>query len=418
MSRLLLTLLLAAGAALAQNVVSLDDAIREAMASNLDLAAAKYNISIAEARQITASLRPNPVLTVSANHLDLLGTGYSAANNAGPNEFMLHTDFILERGRKREARIAAALAQKSQAELEFRDTMRRLMLDVENAYVDLQGAKEALRLTQDNYRTVSALAAINTARVQAGDLAAVELKRSQVAALQIQTTVRQAELQLRQTRNRLQLVLGRTAPVETFDVADDLRRDTVPVDQPVIGERARALRPDLLAARQAVVRNQAGLRVEIAQGRVDYTVGTEYVHQHAPGTMGNSLGVTFSVPLPVFNRNQGEIVRAHREVDQAGLVVRSLEQKITAEVTDAWQRYSTAKTLLDDIERNMLTAAKEVRDTTEYSYRRGEASLIEFLDAQRAFNDSVLSYNEARASYARSLYLIDAVAGADAVQTK
>jgi cobalt-zinc-cadmium efflux system outer membrane protein len=418
MRRLTLILLFAATAGLAQNVVTLDDAVREAMANNLDLAAAKYNISIAEARQITAALRPNPVLTVSANHLDLLGTGYAAGKGSGPNEFLVHTDFILERGKKREARIAAALAEKSQAELEFRDAMRRLILDVDSAWVDLQGAKEALRLHQDNYRTVSELAAINTARVRAGDLAAVELKRSQVAALQIQTTVRLAELQVRQARNRLQLVMGRLQPVDSFDITGDIRRDTALLDQLTVAERARALRPDLLAARQAIVRNQASLRVEIAQGRVDYTVGTEYVHQQAPNAVGNSLGVTFSAPLPVFNRNQGEIVRARREVDQAGVAVRSLEQKIAAEVADAWQRYSTAKTLLDDIERNMLTAAKEVRDTTEYSYRRGEASLIEFLDAQRAFNDSVLSYNDARANYARSLYLIDAVAGSDAVQTK
>lgn len=418
MKRLTLTLLLAGRVGLCQNVVTLDEAIREAVANNLDLAAGKYNISIAEARQITAALRPNPVLTVSANHLDLLGTGYAAAKGAGPNEYAVHTDFILERGGKREARIAAALAQKSQTELEFRDAMRRLILDVEYAYVDLQSAKEALRLTQDNFRTVSALAEINKARVQAGDLAAVELKRSQVAALQIETTVRQAELQLRQVRNRLQLVLGRTSPNDSFDVTTDLRRDPAPDDRVTVAERARALRPDLLAARQSIVRNQASLRVEIAQGRVDYTVGTEYVHQQAPNATGNSLGFTFSAPLPVFNRNQGEIVRARREMDQAGATLRGLEQRIDAEVSDAWQRYATAKTLLDDIERNMLTAAREVRDTTEYSYRRGEASLIEFLDAQRAFNDSVLSYNDARSAYARSLYLLDAVAGSDAVQTK
>jgi len=419
--RLTIAVLLMSATCFAQNrpaVLTLDEAIREAMANNLDVAASRYNIAIAEARQITASLRPNPVLTVSANHLDLLGTGYNANKGSGPNEFLLHTDFILERGGKREARMAAALAQKSQTELEFRDTMRRLILDVENAFVDFQIAKETLTVAQANYRTVNELASINRARVAAGDLAAVELKRAQVAALQIQTTVRQAELQIRQARIRLQLVLGRTNPSDTFDVSGELRRDPDPVEQLTITERARSLRPDLLAVRQSVARNQAELRLEIAQGKIDYTVGTEYIRQQAPGATGNSLGFTFSAPLPVFNRNQGEIVRARREVDQAGTVLRSLEQKIVSEASDAWQRYSTARSLLEDIEHNMLVPAREVRDTTEYSYRRGEASLIEFLDAQRAFNDSILTYNDARANYARSLYLIDAVTGMDAVQTK
>ncbi|NDJ11659.1 MAG: TolC family protein [Acidobacteriia bacterium] len=424
MRRVLFTLALGCLAAFAQppgKVITLEEAVREALANNLDLAAEKFNISTAEARQITASLRPNPVLTVSGNHLDLLGTGYTAANSAGPNEVFAHTDFLLERGRKREARMEVALAQKSFAELAFRDSMRRLILDVDNAFVDLQASKEVLKLAQDNYRTISSLAAINANRVASGDLAAVELKRSQVAALQIQTTVRQAELAVRQARSRLQLVLGRTSPMDDFDAAGDLRSDAAPGNQLAIAERARLQRPDLLAAKQAIERGRAGVRLEQAQGKMDYTVGTEYVHQQAAGGKGNSLGFTFSTPLPFFNRNQGEILRAQREVEQASLVTRSLEMKITAEVADAWQRYSVAKSLLEDIERNMLPRAREVRDTTEYSYRRGEASLIEFLDAQRAFNEAVQSYNDARVNYARSLFLLDAAAadtGAGAVQTK
>jgi cobalt-zinc-cadmium efflux system outer membrane protein len=314
-----------------------------------------------------------------------------------------------------------AQAQKSLAELGFRDTMRRLIFDVQSACVDVQAAKEVLVLAQENYKTVSALAAINANRVAAGDLAAVELKRSQVAALQIQTAVRQAELQLHQARTHLQLVLGRTTASDDIDVGGDLRRETTPVILDTIRERAQTRRPDLLAARQSSARNQAELRLEIAQGRVDFTVGTEYVHQQASGGLGNALGFTFSAPLPVFNKNQGEILRARREIEQSALTIRSLELKIAAEVTDAWQRHSVARGLLEEIEKTMLTQARDVRDTTEYSYRRGEASLIEFLDAQRAFNDAIQTYNDARANYARSLYLIDSVtaaAGAEAVQTK
>jgi len=100
---------------------------------------------------------------------------------------------------------------------------------------------------------------------------------------------------------------------------------------------------------------------------------------------------------------------AEREVDQATAQIRALEAKIDNEVLSAYQQYSSSRELLSKVEGDMLSRAKNVRQTTEYSYRRGEATLIECLDAQRAFNEIVQSYNEVRSRYARSLYLIDSV---------
>lgn len=389
--------------------LSIDDAIREAIASNLDLAAAKFNISVAEARQITARLRPNPVLTTSADHLDLLGTGYNNVNNAGPNEYSLRTDFVFERGGKRAARIDLAAAGKTLAELGFRDHLRLLIFDVESAALDVQAAKENLSLAQDNLRSLTGIVEINTARVRSGDLAGVELNRSQIASMQFQTAVRQAELQLRQAKTRLALLLGRPDASLDFEIQGPIRRDTQSLNLEEIRTRAHAARPDILEVRQSQARNQADLRLQIAQGRIDYTAGVEYRRQQAISGTGNSLGFFVSAPLPVFNRNQGEIVRAQREVDQAAALTRALDARIENEIAAAWQQYVTSRGLLEDIEARMLATARQVRETTEYSYRRGEATLIEFLDAQRAFNDVMQSFNEARASYARSLYMIDSV---------
>jgi cobalt-zinc-cadmium efflux system outer membrane protein len=396
-------------------VVTLEEAIREAASSNLELAAARYDISVAEARQITARLRPNPVMTVSGDHLDLLGTGYTALNNAGPNEFSYRTDFILERGGKRSARMELAALGKSVAELQFEDAIRRLVFDVEIAFVDVQAAKENLALAEDNLRSLSGIVTVNTERVRTGDLAVVELDRSQVAAMQYQTAVRQAELQLRQAKNRLQLLLGRTELLDNFDVTGPLRRDDQRLDLEEIRSRALAQRPDLLQARRTQARNQADLRLQLAQGKIDYTAGVEYRRQQAPSGIGNSLGFFFSMPLPVFNRNQGEIARADREIAQAEAQVRALETRVNGEAVTAWQQYTASRGLLEDIEQRMLGKARDVRQTTEYSYRRGEATLVEFLDAQRAFNDVMQSYNEARAAYARSLYLVDAVTASPAL---
>lgn len=413
--RLLLYLVPASCLALfaqATPTLTLDQAVREAMSNNLDLAAARYGITIAEARQITAELRPNPVLTASADHLDLLGTGYNAINNGGPNEYALRTDFVLERGGKRAARINLAAADRSVAQLSFQDAMRRLHFEVASAFVDVQTAKENLTLAQDNLRTLNSIVAINSARVATGDLAGVELERSQVAALQYQTEVRQAELRLRQSKTALQLLLGRAGMALEFDVAGSIRRDTGMLLLEDLRTRAQAQRPDLLAVRQSQARNQADLRLQLAQGKIDYTAGVEYRRQQAANAYGNSIGLYFSAPLPVFNRNQGEIVRAQRETEQAAAQIRALSARVENEIAATWQQYTTSRGLLEDIETNMLAKAKSVRERTDYSYRRGEASFIEFLDAQRSFNEVMQSYNDARAGYARSLYLLDSVSSA------
>jgi cobalt-zinc-cadmium efflux system outer membrane protein len=307
-----------------------------------------------------------------------------------------------------------ASAETSAAELRFQDSVRRLIYDVQSAFVDVQSAKETSRLAQDNLRTLNAIVAINTDRVRTGDLAGVELERSRLAAMQYQTAVRQGELQLKQAQSRLQFLLGRTALTEDLDVAGPLRRDDGILNLEAIRTGAMQHRPDLLEARQSEVRNQADLRLQIAQGRIDYSAGMEYRRQQGVNGTGNSLGFFVSAPLPVFNRNQGEILRAQREIGQAAAQIHAQEARVTSEVAAAWQQYSTARTLLDSIEKDMLVKAREVRDVTEYSYRRGEATLVEFLDAQRAFNDIMQSYGDARANFARSLYLIDSVTGATA----
>lgn len=391
--------------------LTLDEAVREAVAHNLDLAAARYNISVAEARQITAALRPNPVLTASADHLDLLGTGYNTINNGGPNEYSLRTDFVLERGRKREARMNLAAAERGLAQLGFEDAMRRLMFDVAGAFVDAQSARENLALAEDNLRTLNGIVEINTVRVRTGDLAGVELERSQVAALQYETAVKQAELRLRQSKTALLLLLGRPGGA-SLEVTGALRRDQKALALEQVRSSALERRPDLLAVKQAQARTQADLRLQLAQGKIDYTAGVEYRRQQAANAYGNSIGLFFSAPLPVFNRNQGEIARAGRELDQAGAQIRALTARVNNEVDASWQQYDTARTLLESIEETVLAKARSVRERTDYSYRRGEASFVEFLDAQRAFNDVMQSYNDARAGYARSLYLIDAVTAA------
>ncbi len=293
----------------------------------------------------------------------------------------------------------------------LQNTLRTLVLDVQSAFIDVQLAKSHLDLARESLSAFNEIVGINTERVRTGDLASVELARSRLAALQFQNEVKSREARLAVAANRLRTLLGRSdlGPIE---VTGDLRRESPATGVELLERRAFDARPDLKALVRDQARSAAELRLQIAQGKVDYTISGEFHRQVAPNQIaGNEWGVFFSAPVPLFNRNQGEIERARQEVRQSEARVRALQADITSEVRSAWQQYATARDLVETIEQHMLAQARDVRETTAYSYRRGEASFIELLDAQRTFNDTMQSYNEARAEYARSLYALDAMTG-------
>ena len=132
----------------------------------------------------------------------------------------------------------------------------------------------------------------------------------------------------------------------------------------------------------------------------------------------NTLSFFFQTNIPIFNRNQGEIERARQEQRQVEARIRAMEATVDNDVEVAYQQYATARATLEKIEQTMLAKARDVRSITEYSYRRGEARFVEFLDAQRAYNDTMQAYNDARADFARSLYAIDSATGASTAPGK
>lgn len=391
--------------------VTLDEAVREAINRNLDLVAEKYNLSVADARIITASLRPNPVFSIGSDHLDVLGTGYNSSNQAGPTEYNIRTDFLLERGQKRANRIAVAERTRAVVELQFLNTMRTLVLDVQNAYVEALSATDNLTLAQENLKAFGDIVDVNRRRLKSGDLAEVELFRTELAQLQFESAVRQSTLRLRTARVKLQLLLGRTNSGSLVDVTGQLRKDAQQVDQVDLVRAALESRPDLRGIRRDQERSLADLRLQVAQGKVDYTIGTEYRRQQGLAGRGNSLGIFFSTSIPVFNKNQGEIERANQEQRQIGARIQALTATIQTDVETAYLQYANALTALERLEGSMLAKARDVRQITDFSYRRGEATLIELLDAQRAYNETIQSYNEARADFARSLYAMDSASG-------
>jgi cobalt-zinc-cadmium efflux system outer membrane protein len=387
--------------------LTIDQAVCAALDANLNLLAERYNVKVADAAIVTAALRPNPVVTVSVARPDrgLVDAG------ASPYEQVFRTDYVLERGEKRARRVDQATLARSIAELQLLNTTRGLILDVQSAFVDVQLAKLNLALALDNLQAFNNVVQINAERVRTGDLSQVELSRSRLAALQFQNDVRQQEVKLRVARNRLSSLIGRGADGDALDVVGELRKDPQAVEYETLRRQALEGRPDLRAARTDQARTAADLRLQLANGKIDYTVSGEYHRQEALDVRGNSYALFLSAPLPIFNRNQGEVARAQVQQEQVDAKVRALENDVSSELANAYAQYSATHDVVSTIEQQMLTQAQDVRATTDYSYRRGEASFVELLDAVRAYNDTMQSYNGARAEFARSLYTLDSISG-------
>ena len=397
----------------AQETLTIDQAVAAAIDHNLNLLAARSNLSIADAQMLTAKLRPNPVISASADALDWIGTPFTQENGLGPSQYSLRIDVPFERGGKRDLRMQAASLEKQIAAAEFSDAMRRLRLDVMLACIDVLEAKAKLQLARDNLNTFEQLVQVNQRRLTSGAIPPVELTRARVAMLQYRNSERAAELAVTQARVKLMPLIGRTADQPAVDVDDRLSASAAasPPSLDTLQAVARRMRPDLSALRQQQARSQADLRLQIAQGKVDYALGVAFERQRGVLGSGNAIGMFFSVPLPLFNRNQGEIARATVEQEKSGTSIRALETDVSGEVTSAYQEFESARRVLRDIETDLLSPSRDARETTAYVYQAGATSLLDVLDAQRAFNDTMDTYYTAQADYRRAELKLMAVTG-------
>ncbi|HKC86220.1 MAG TPA: TolC family protein [Blastocatellia bacterium] len=227
--------------------VTVRQAVQEAVERNLSLMAERYNLSLADARIVTARLRPNPVLSLYADLQDLAGTGFNARNAAGPPEYGIRTDFILERGQKRRHRVEVAEQEKAVARWQLLNAARALALDVQDAFVEVLLAKETLALAERNQGSFRRIVEIGKERVRVGDLAQVELVRTQLAELQFSNAVIQAQSRLRIAKQRLQLLMDRATPSDLFDVVGEMRREPQPFTIDELWRQALSRRPDYQA---------------------------------------------------------------------------------------------------------------------------------------------------------------------------
>src|SRR5262249_6982462 len=227
--------------------LTISQAVDEALKNNLSLIAQKLDVSMAEAQVVTARLRPNPVLTLDADHLDLLGTAFSQANAAGHEEYSVRADYLIEMAGKRGKRIQVARLTRDVTQQNLVNAIRTLILDVQNACVDLIAAKQSLELAKESHEALKKVSELNRVRVKAGDLAQVELARAELAELQALNTLRQAESRWRASRIQLQVLLRRSSP--NLDVSDSFTTAQFSGTETDAINNALTVRPDIHAMR-------------------------------------------------------------------------------------------------------------------------------------------------------------------------
>ncbi len=399
----------------AQQKLTLRQIVDEALQRNLELLARRFDINIAEARLLQARLRPNPRLGVESIYLDLLGAGFDPQESpAGPTETSTSISWELETAGKRRWRTLAAGEAGAAARHSYLDARRALILEIQDAYLGLVLARENARTLREILATFEALVKVNQTRFEAG-----------------RHSARGADAE-RGGRARFPqpVAAGRAPGAAAGDPAAapdgaalaraGFRRRGGDPPRGACGHAGGADgggaggAPGPRGPAPRAARAEAEIRLQQALARPNVDIGVTHHKQFVGSLPGQSLGLRVELALPVLNRNQGEIERARQEREQAAARVRALEQQIRAEVAAAWEQVQTARRLLESMEREMIGQARRVRDTIEFSYRRGEASFIDLLDAQRTFAETMQGYNEARVEYARTLYLLDAIAAREA----
>lgn len=417
---LLLSLAVAAEIASAQDAivparVSLDEALRIARERNPALAAAKNGIEAAVGAQIEARLRPNPAFTVDSQNYPLFEP--NRPDFLDNQQLTMRIDQEIQTAGRRRLRTAVAEAGLAMAEASALDRQRVLELDVRRSYFAIVLARADVEVAQGTLDEIDRVLTLNRARYEQGEISGVEVRRIQVERLRFVDDVFNSRLALGNAKSALLALLNAPDLGVEFDVSDTLAANgapagaaaaqVAPLDRAALRQQALATRPDLLVAQRDVQRADTETSLQRALGTPNVTVGGGY--QRNFGADAAVFSVT--VPLPLWNRNQGGVARAAAEQQRARNLAAAASVSVLLDVQQAANGVEVSQQRVAYIEREYLTPARESRDIVLQSYRLGTADLIDFLDAQRAFRDTLRTYNRALYDQRLSLFQLAAATG-------
>jgi cobalt-zinc-cadmium efflux system outer membrane protein len=379
---------------------------------NPTLLAGQFNISESKAEEITAYLRPNPNFTLTADQID----PFPGGPPHGPFAYLLPVasiSYLHERQHKRELRLesaqnATAIATSEQADLE-----RTLLFNLRGAFVQTLQAKSVLQLAKDNLAYYDHVLDVSRERFKAGDIAQIDLDRLELQRVQYESDLQTAEVNLRTTKIQLLTLLNDRTPVAHFDVTGpfDFSDQILPLDE--FRKIALDTRPDLKAGVQAVDKAKTDHKLAVANGSTDPTFGFD-VGRNPP--IDQYIGFNVSIPLRIFDRNQGEKLRTQLDIDRNQRLLDAAQAQVFSDVDSAYAMLNSNVILLQPYKAKYLQQAVRVRDTVFFAYQRGGASLLDFLNAQADYRSVQLSYVNLVGSYLTAAAQLNMAVGREVIQ--
>ena len=380
--------------------ITIDEALRLAIQHNHAMQAARTTILQSLAEEVTANLRPNPTLEWDSQFFPLFNPSqFTADYISNQAQFDAGISYLFERGKKRQHRLQAAKDQTAVTRSTVDDNERQLVFNTSSQFISVLLAESTLELAQKDVDSFQQTVNISESRYKAGDMSEGDLLKIKLQLLQFQSDLSVAKLARVQALAALRQLLGYESVPDEYDVQGQL--DYQPVHATLQDLKGLAMqdRPDLRAAQQGVTASRSQEALMEANGKKDLNVTFDYSH-----TGGiNSGTFFFSIDLPIFDRNQGEIARTRFAITQAEQTAIETAQQVNTDVVDAYAALESNDEIIKLYRGGYVEQAQESRDITEYAYKRGAASLLDFLDAERTYRANQLAYRQALASYMTAL---------------
>jgi len=393
----------------AQQALTWQQVREKFVASNPTLLAARMGIEESRAQEITAYLRPNPTFTASADQLHPFRS-YGAFQDQLE---VVSVSYLFERMNKRGLRLEAAQKGTAVAISQLADQERSLLFALRGAFIQVLQQKAVLALAQENLAYYDHVLEVSGERFKAGDIARVDLDRLQLQRVQYESDVQTATVNLRTAKIQLLMLLNDRTPVEQFEVAGPF--DFAEQVSPLAEFRNIALetRPDLKAAVHAIDQAKSAQKLAEANASTDPTVGIDY-GRNPP--IPNYMGVFVSIPLRIFDRNQGERLRTKLDITRNERLRDATEALLYSDVDSAYATLESTVILLKPYKMQYLKQAETVRDTVTFSYERGGASLLDFLQAQNDYRSVQRSYLTLVGSYLSAAAQLNLAVGREVIE--
>jgi cobalt-zinc-cadmium efflux system outer membrane protein len=393
-----------AAAQLAQSrgsqLITLPQAIQMAMQHDHNLLAMRTTVQQSEAEEITANLRPDPVLTTDAIFLPVFQPSNLTSDYIdNVAQFDMGMSYLFERGKKRQHRLQAARDVTAVTRSQVSDAERTLAYAVATQFIGVELAESTLALADQDLQSFEQTVDIAESRYKAGDIGEGDLLKIKLQLLQFQTDVAQAKLARAQGLSDLRQLLGYESVPANYDVSGQFEYRPVAASLDDLQAKALQVRPDLQAARLGVNAANSQYQLQKAIGKRDVTGQLNYTHL----AYLNDISVFGSIQLPIFDRNQGEIKRAGFAITQAQQQQLYANGQVLTDVRDAYEGLQVNDQIVKLYTSGYLNEAEQSRDISEYAYKHGAASLLDYLDAERSYRATQLGYRQALASYLLSL---------------